>query len=203
MFKFRKKIFLIAILFLLAMPFASSQAFDPIVPCATDATSQRACTLCDFIVGIKGIIDFGMSLIAIAAIAGITIAGVMYVVSAGDQKMMESAKSFLGACLKGFALFFLAWLMVTITMWVLGAKKAENEGGVLGINITGWNTFTCDSTSTQGQGNNNNNNTNVIGENCCVVNRKNKQCSHAKDISQCPVGEYVTGACSAISDCQN
>ena len=122
-----------------------------LIPCAT-TENPSPCTLCHFIVGFKGLVDFGMSLITIAAIVGIFFAGVMYVLSSGDQQMMERAKGFLKSSLMGFAVVFLGWLIVTITMWAMSAK-GETGKYDLGIATTGsWYKFTCDKKSTQGQG---------------------------------------------------
>lgn len=126
----------------------SANAAGGLIPCASysNNTQDTPCTLCHFVVGFKGLVDFGMNLITIAAIVGIFFAGVMYVISSGDQKMMESAKAFLGASIKGFAIFFLAWLIVTIVMWTLAAKSdlGLGQGHV-------WWQFTCSTQSTSGQ----------------------------------------------------
>jgi hypothetical protein len=117
-----------------------------LIPCAT-SDHPEPCTLCHFIVGFKSLVDFGMSLITIAAIVGIFFAGVMYVISSGDQAMMEKAKGFLKASLIGFAVVFLGWLVVTIVMWAMSARDGLGiKPGLV------WYKFTCSTVSTQGQG---------------------------------------------------
>ncbi|MFA6383642.1 MAG: hypothetical protein WCX17_04460 [Parcubacteria group bacterium] len=146
MVKFKKKISFVTALCLLTIPLISSAA--GLIPCAT-TENPKPCTLCHFIVGFKNLVDYGLGLITIAAIAGLFFAGVMYIISSGDESMMTSAKGFIKSSLIGFAVVFLGWLIITVTMYVLGAKTADNggEGGVLGIQIESWNKFSCDTTS--------------------------------------------------------
>lgn len=107
-----------------------------IVPC-----HGSPCTLCHLIVGIKNLVDWGMKILVTATIAGITIAGVMYIVSAGSPGMMNAAKSFITACLTGFALFLGAWLIIQTVMWILSTKPD------LGIGKSNWYSFSCNTTS--------------------------------------------------------
>jgi len=138
MFKSKIKIFSAVLFFLGTIPVVTSAA--GLIPCAT-TEHPEPCTLCHFIIGFKNLVDYGLGLITIAAIVGIFFAGVMYVISSGNEGMMTSAKSFLKSSLIGFALVFLGWLIITVTMYVLGAKTD------LDIGITGWNQFTCDTKS--------------------------------------------------------
>ncbi len=118
-----------------------------IVPCGrSSGTSeeQSPCTLCHFITGFQRLVQWGLYMVIALALAGIFFAGVMYVVSAGDEGMMKSAKSFLTASLIGFAVVLGAWLIVNTTLWILGASQNN-----LGINRTSWNNFTCDTTSSE------------------------------------------------------
>ena len=75
------------------------------------------------------------------ALVAIFFSGVMYIISSGDEGMMTSAKGFLKASLIGFAVVLGGWLIVNVTMWVLGAQ------GDLGIGIEKWNKFTCNTKS--------------------------------------------------------
>lgn len=130
-----------------------------LIPCAT-TEHPEPCTLCHLIVGFKGLIDYGMGLITIAAIAGIFFAGVMYIISTGDEGMMTKAKGFLKSSLIGFTFVFLGWLLVNTTMWVVGTK------GDLGIGVESWNKFTC---STVGSPANPNPNPNPNPASTCVT----------------------------------
>jgi hypothetical protein len=197
MFKSRKLIPAAIASAFLSLPAVTNAA--GLIPCAT-TSSNRPCTLCDFIVGIKGLMDFGMSMITIAAIAGIFFAGIFYIISIGDSGMMEKAKGFLKSALLGFIFVFTAWLIVSLTMWVLGAKTATDQGGILGIQVVGWNSFTCSTASSSGQVINlPNAGTTVTVQNCCVVGPH--QCSHVVDASKCSNGTYQAKDCAQISDC--
>lgn len=148
--------------FALLLPsLASAQVSTPepgwkgIVPCGRNtgtAAEQAPCTLCHLVVGFQRLVQYGMYMVVTLALVGIFFAGVMYIVSTGDENMMTQAKGFLKVSLIGFAVVIGAWLIVNVTMWILGAKEASDEGGVLGIKIVKWNEFTCDTKSSQGLG---------------------------------------------------
>ena len=110
-----------------------------IVPCGTDATGP--CTLCHLIIGIQKLFNFGILLVTTIAFVGIFIGGAMYMISAGDTSMMESAKKFITASMIGFALVFGAWLIVNIVLNIIPTKTD------LGIGKTSWYSFTCSTTS--------------------------------------------------------
>jgi len=69
-----------------------------IVPCGrssgTDA-EQAQCTLCHLIVGIQRLFTYGVSIIIAVALAAFFIAGIMYMVSAGNQEAMNASKKFM------------------------------------------------------------------------------------------------------------
>jgi hypothetical protein len=144
MFKLKKIISIVLTAGFCTMPLMTKAA--GLIPCATEEHPEP-CTLCHFIVGFKNLVDYGVSIVIIVAIVGMFFAGVMYVISSGDDGMMTTAKGFLKASLTGFAVVLLGWLIITVTMYVLGARTASDEGGVLGIHIDRWNTFSCDTTS--------------------------------------------------------
>lgn len=95
------------------------------------------CTLCHLIVGIHGLVQYGIGIITAICFAAIFFAGVMYIISVGDEGMMKSAKSFLSSALIGFAVVMSAWLIVTVVIWVLAARPSS------GITGKGWATFSC------------------------------------------------------------
>lgn len=126
-----------------------------LVPCGRNtgtAEEQAPCTLCHLIVGFQRLVQYGMYMVVTLALVGMFFAGVMYMVSSGDEGMMTQAKGFLKVSLIGFSVVIAGWLIVNVTMWVLGAREGSDEGGVLGIKIEKWNKFTCDTTSSQGSG---------------------------------------------------
>lgn len=163
-----KKIFLVfiicAIIFANLALFSSSASADVstpepkwkgIVPCGRNtgtAEEMAPCTLCHLVVGFQRLVQYGTYMVVTLALVGIFFAGVMYIVSTGDENMMTRAKGFLKVSLIGFAVVIGGWLIVNVTMWVLGARETSDEGGVLGIKIVKWNQFTCDTKSSQGTG---------------------------------------------------
>ena len=131
------------------LPFFSAQA--GLVPCGltNDDTStpnvneSQICTLCHLIIGIKGIIDFGLKLLITVAAVGIFIAGVLYIISSGNEEMMKRAKSFLSTSLSGFTITLAAWLIVNSIMWIL----SFNISNLKVDTAVNWYTFTCNSQS--------------------------------------------------------
>ncbi|MFA4818179.1 MAG: pilin [Parcubacteria group bacterium] len=162
-----KKIFLVPILcaiifanFAFFLPPASAQVSTPepswtgLVPCGRNtgtAAEMAPCTLCHLIIGFQRLVQYGMYMVATLALVGIFFAGVMYMVSTGDENMMTQAKGFLKVSLIGFSVVIGGWLIVNVTVWVLGAKAD------LGIGITSWNKFTCSTKSSAGTSTNGDN----------------------------------------------
>jgi len=107
-------ILLVGLMFLFISPVLAADT--GIVPCGHDG---KACTLCDLIVGFKKLFDYGIKTIAVITIVCATFAGVMYVVSSGNESTMESAKAFLRASLIGLAVVLGAWLIVNTVITVL------------------------------------------------------------------------------------
>ena len=130
----KTKTFILLIFIGIVLPLAISSAAG-LVPCG--GTGQSACTLCDLIVGIYNIFDWFKSILIYLSIVAIFIAGIMYVISSGDEEMMKRAKSFLSTSLMGFTIVLCAWLIVNITMWALSAN--EN----IGIGQKSWSEFDC------------------------------------------------------------
>ncbi len=135
---FLKKKFLFFSLFIFFFSFLPLlTTAQGIVPCGQGSNKANACTLCDLIVGVKNVIDFGMEILISVAAVGVFIAGVMYVISSGNEQMVTTAKNFLSASLIGFTVVLSAWLIVNVVMWILVAN------GNLGVGATNWYTFTC------------------------------------------------------------
>lgn len=130
-------------IFISAMVFSipSIASAAGLVPCG--GTGEEMCTLCHLIVGIDGLINYGFSIMVVVGLMMLVAAGVIYVISAGNEGMMTMAKSLVKNASIGFALILGAWLIVTTVMWIMGAKENSDEGGVLGIKIESWNTFKC------------------------------------------------------------
>jgi hypothetical protein len=116
-----------------------------LVPCGLGKSDP--CTLCHFLIGIKGLIDWGMKIIVTLSIAGISIAGVMYVISSGDPTFATKAKGFVTSIIIGFSLMLGGWLIINTTFWLLSAQK-DGDDYSLGLESKNWYTFNCSTTST-------------------------------------------------------
>jgi hypothetical protein len=124
-------VLLVGLMFVFMIPVLAADG-DGIVPCGHD----KACTLCDLITGLKKLFDYGITTIIIICLACATFAGVMYVVSSGNESTMESAKNFLKASLIGLAVVLSAWVIVNTVITVLIPTQSD-----LGIGKTSWYNF--------------------------------------------------------------
>ncbi len=103
-----------------------------LVPCTDD------CTLCHLVLGIKNIFEYLIYYVLFPLfMLGITIAGILYMVSSGDKKLIEAAKKALTYSLTGFALALLSWVIVNFVMLTLGYQSPYGAH---------WWEFTCDTT---------------------------------------------------------
>jgi len=119
-----------------------------IVPCgrnAGTAEEMQPCTLCHLFIGIHRIIEWGFKILTFVAVASLVGAGIMYIISAGNEKMMETAKNLTKHTLMGFAIVLGAWLIVNYSM-ILLSKQDD-----LGIGVTSWSEFNCDTSSDLGE----------------------------------------------------
>lgn len=114
-------------------PSGKTDTSGGLVPCGN--SDQERCTLCHLISGIHGLIQWGGKILGIVALFALVVSGVIYLVSAGDSSMMESAKNFMKSALIGTAIFLCAWLIIQTVFYLLGANLS-------GISLTGnWFTF--------------------------------------------------------------
>lgn len=135
---YAKKIFTFFVFLILVFsPFLVEAA--GLVPCG--GNNEEMCTLCHLIIGIKGLIDWGFTILVFIALLAIVIAGIMYIVSAGSDQEMEKAKNMVKQTLTGVAIILGAWLLINTTFLLLGKK------GNLGIGVTDWNSFSCITTA--------------------------------------------------------
>jgi hypothetical protein len=108
-----------------------------LVPCGNNVDGTNdACTLCHFVIGFQNLVNFMLKLVVTVGFVGIFASGVLYIISAGDEKMIGSAKSALTASLVGFAIVLGAWLIVNVTLWVFSANLDMQTGG-------NWYTLVC------------------------------------------------------------
>lgn len=134
--------------------YAAAEPSAPLVPCGrnqnfpgTPENETDPCTICHIVVGGKGIIDWGIRIMTTVAITVLFAMAVLYVVSAGDEGLMGTAKSGIKAALIGFAIMLAAWLMVNITLTVL-VDTTDTEKPLGGLVSNGAFTFSCDTKST-------------------------------------------------------
>lgn len=110
-----------------------------LVPCGK--TGQEPCTLCHLVIGIQGLIDYGRKIMTYVAFLMLAVGGILYTVSAGNEKLMTQAKDLLFKVLIGFAIILGAWIIVNYSLILLSRK--DN----LGIQQAGsWSQFKCSAT---------------------------------------------------------
>lgn len=134
---------------LLSVFCASGFAQAALIPCGrTTGTAEEMapCTICHMVLGIHRIIDFGFRIFVGVGILMVVIAGIMYIISAGDQGMMDAAKARLKNALIGFAVMLGAWLIINTTINILARSDLN-----LGIGAVKWNEFRCIPQSTLNQ----------------------------------------------------
>jgi hypothetical protein len=104
---------------------------------------QNMCTLCDLIAGMNNIIKYLMKIAVGVALLAITIGGVMYIISASDSGLVDTAKSTIKNAAIGFALIFAAYLIVNTTISYIGARTNDAGQSTFGMKITSWGAFDC------------------------------------------------------------
>lgn len=140
--------FFLSILFLSSCAFVvlpSPASATGLIPCGrtgADATAaeKAPCTICHVVIGGNRIIEYGMQVMTVIAIAVMVAMGILYIISAGDSEMMSTAKGGIKAALIGFAVMLAAWLIVYT---VLRVFSATNRIPGLVISPTGFS-FSCD-----------------------------------------------------------
>jgi hypothetical protein len=96
-----------------------------LVPCGT---GDEPCTLCHLIQGFSNLVKYLLGLLVTISLAGLFFAGVMYIVSAGDDGMMKTAKDFAKACLIGFVVVLCAWLIINVALWAISNNLTQVTG---------------------------------------------------------------------------
>lgn len=133
--------------------FPNAASAAGLVPCgrnAGSASEMAPCTLCHVVLGADGVIKWLMKIMTIIAVTVIFAMGVLYIISTGDQGMMEKAKEGIKAALVGFTIMLLAWLIVNVILTVLVNKTANPNNpnnpfpGLMKVNTF---EFSCDAKS--------------------------------------------------------
>jgi len=122
------------------IPGTTTQPSD-IIKCGRPG--QNMCTLCDLISGFNNIIQYLMKIAIGMALLAISIGGVMYVVSAGDSGLIDSAKSVMKNAAIGFVIIFAAFLIINTTIEYLGTKTDAAGNLTFGFHIVSWGHFDC------------------------------------------------------------
>jgi hypothetical protein len=128
-----------------ALPADTYAAGTGLVPCGTSYSADKVCTLCHLVLGVQGVIQWGMRVMTFIALAVITAMGILYIVSAGDKGMMGTAKGGIKASLIGFALMLGGWLIINFIITSLAPNLGVEKGG-------NWYTFKCSTYSKTGGG---------------------------------------------------
>ncbi|TXI35196.1 MAG: hypothetical protein E6Q53_00155 [Candidatus Moraniibacteriota bacterium] len=145
--------FVIVTVFMSGLPIPVTAS---IVPCGLsqdDATTplpldeSKPCTLCHIVLGGQGLVAWGLKIMSIIAITVIFAMGVLYILSAGNSGMMQTAKGGMIAALIGFAVMLSAYLIVNVILTVL-VDTASPDKPFLNLTATqGYFNFACDITS--------------------------------------------------------
>lgn len=114
-----------------------------LVPCGDASTP---CTLCHFITGMSSIILTIRNVMVFIGLAIITGMGIVYIVSAGDTKMMETAKGGIRAALMGIVIVLFAWFIVNTVMFYVFAAKSDLGVGANFKGVDGFQ-FQCSTVS--------------------------------------------------------
>lgn len=138
--KIKKTILLFLISFFLVSPFAFAYA-ENIVPCGNGNDPNNACTLCHLAKGIDNIVSTLMKWITTMAVVIIVVAGIYYMVSAGNPGMINTAKTALKNTLIGLAIALSAFVMIHFVLKAM-AVTSSNTGPAQGIFTDSW-TFSC------------------------------------------------------------
>jgi hypothetical protein len=95
----------------------------------------------------QGLLAWGLKIMAIIAITVIFAMGVLYILSAGNSGMMQTAKGGMIAALIGFAVMLSAYLIVNVILTIL-VDTASPDKPFLNLTATqGYFNFACDITS--------------------------------------------------------
>ena len=145
---------LVLIVFSGFFAFSAQAQAAGIVPCGrtdSDATAdeKKPCTLCHLLVGIQRIIDYGFKIMAFVALVMLVVGGIWYIVSAGNEGMISTAKDIIKGTLFGFAIVLLAWVFVNQTLVLLAGENSD-----MNISQTNWNSFTCETERDSAKGSN-------------------------------------------------
>jgi len=117
-----------------------------LVPCGGTATdSKEACTICDLATGIQKIVNFVTKLVGITLVVIIVVAGVMYIVSAGNPSMTTMAKTAMKNSVIGAIVVLTAFVLINFILVAI-SKGGPSTGDLSGMGSKNWTlNITCQS----------------------------------------------------------
>ena len=116
-----------------ATPPPSTPPSNGLVPCGD--SGEPECTLCFIFTGIQNIINWGMMILTTTAFVILVAMAIVYIVSAGNSSVMETAKTGIKNTLIGFGIVLLSWVIINAVILLLPI----NTGFVTG----NWWTINC------------------------------------------------------------
>jgi hypothetical protein len=129
---------------ILAMFMTPVPVHADLVTCGRGPDINSACTLCDIVKGISVLTTYIRDIMVFIALAVITAMGIMYIVSAGNQEMMETAKKGIWASLAGIAIILLAWVVVNTIMFVVFDAGSGNVAVLKNFSLATGFVFDCE-----------------------------------------------------------
>lgn len=99
---------------------------EGLVPCG--GAGEDVCTLCHLFSGVQNIINWGMRILTAVAFVVLVAMAIVYIVSAGNSQMMETAKTGIKNTLIGFTLVLLSWVIVNAVILLLPINKTFVTG---------------------------------------------------------------------------
>ena len=116
-------------------------------PRTSEIDESKPCTACHLLFTANVIIEWIRNVMTVIAIAVIFGMGILYIVSAGNDKMIGIAKGGIKAALIGVAWILVAWVVVSTVIRIMGASNFFTQ---VGFQQTGAFSFSCDIDSAAG-----------------------------------------------------
>jgi Type IV secretion system pilin len=116
-------------------------------PRTVNFDESKPCTACHALLMVDTIIDWIRNVMTVIAIAVIFGMGILYIVSAGNDKMIGIAKGGIKAALIGVVWILVAWVVVSTVVRIMGASDFFAD---VGLQQTGAFSFSCDTSSAAG-----------------------------------------------------
>lgn len=113
-----------------------------LIPCgrlvddsATSWNEKNPCRLCHLTILSFNIINFLLTIVGIIAVLMLIVAGALHIIGGIDAETLSLAKKGINGVLFGFAIIFVAWVIINIAMVVFGFIDPIGDGS--------WKKFDC------------------------------------------------------------